>query len=248
MAYYKAFDTAKFKQSPVYVLCFRRYAPFDQFGVAFEGDHRASGSTSWKATSRTYGCLFFNRSEILYGFAGSSGSRWAGKASVVSLALRTLGFTTTDAAFADVSLDVVENVRPSVIAFSASTAGSNPLLPGAPDINTTVKMQFDFTKKGVLSINGGAFGDNFPNLEVFLVSPAGKSALLIDGRTTGGKDTGPSTRLPGSHDDHPLGQCHISLQLNDRGELISDFRTLPTTLPDYEPGSMTYGVHDLGDD
>lgn len=242
MASYKVFDQPRFQQSRVYTFWFRRYAPFDAFGgdtgFRFEGDHRASGSTSPKATSRTYGCLFFTTSEIIYGFSGSSGTTWEGYAPWTSAVpgIRILGeILNKDAkgatAFAKVSLDVAENVQPSVIEFTAATAGGMPLLPGTPDIDTFVKMNFDFTQKGVLAIKGHATGDDFPNLEMFFVTPGGRSALLVDAYTTGGQDSGPVTRLLGSHDDQLIGHCYLSLPLNDRGELISDYRAHQTTMP-----------------
>lgn len=241
MAIYKIFDPTKFQQSQVFSFWFRRYAPFDEFGGAtgfrFEGDHRDSGSTSAKATSRTYGCLFFTTSEILYGFSGSSGTRWAGYAPWTAgvPGIRILGEILNKdvkgvVAFANVSLVVVENVRPNIVEFSASTAGGMPLLPKTPDIDTTVKMRFDFTRNGSLNTSGYVFGDDFPNLEVFLVSPTGKSALLVDGYTTAGRDTGPVTELLGSHSNQLLGQFNFSLPLNDRGELIADFRAPRTTM------------------
>lgn len=242
MASYKVFDQPKFQHSHVYTFWFRRYAPFDDFGATgfrFEGDHRDSGSTSERATSRTYGCLYFTTSEVLYGFSGSSGTTWEGYAPWTSgmLGVRILlDVLNNDAkgatAFTNVSLDVVENVQPNIIEFTASTAGAMPLLPHvSPDIDTTVKMKFDFTQKGVLAIKGHAIGDDFPNLEIFLVTPSGRSALLVDSYTTGGQDSGPMTRLLGSHDENLIGSCYLSLPLNDRGELISDYRAHPTTMP-----------------
>lgn len=239
MAIYKSFDRAKFDEQPVFTVCFRRYAPFDEFGgghiYKFEGDHRTSGSTSFKDTSRTYGCLFFSRSEILYGFSGTSGTKWVGfhwyMWAVPSL--RILGTNTGDdvVAYAKVSLDVGENVRPDIIEFNASTAGSMPLLPATPDIDTFVKLRFDFTQKGTLIASGRVFGDDFPNLEVFLVSPGGaKSALLVDGRTTGSQETGPITDIWGSHEDQLLSQFNFSLPVDDGGSLLSDFRAQATTI------------------
>jgi hypothetical protein len=130
----------------------------------------------------------------------------------------------------NVSLDVHEFVRPSVIEFTASTAGSNPLTPGAPDVDTKIKARFDFTKQGSLIASGRVFGDDYPNLEVFVAAPNGRTALLIDGRTTGGQDTGVLTRLWGSHDDQLLGQFHVSLPLGDRGGFQSDFRAGATNM------------------
>ena len=167
MAHYKSFDLAKFQKSVLYSLQFRRYAPFDDFGGAsgfrFEGDHRDSGSTSLKATSRTYASIFFTTSEILYGYSGSSGTRLVGYAPWTGglLALRILGDILNPdmkdvVGFADVSLDILEFVKPGVVEFTASTAGGMPLLPGTPDINTTIKVRLDFTEQGALVASGRA--------------------------------------------------------------------------------------------
>jgi hypothetical protein len=262
MALYKTVDADKIHKFPVFLLWFRRYTPFDEFGggesISFEGDHRVGPSTSPNDTSRTYACLFFNREEVLYGFSGSSGTLSLGP---LSVGLRAwLGYPTRD--FAEVSLKILEYNYPNVVAFTAHTAGANPLVPGSPDIDTIIKAQFDFSNPKLMKVSCQAFGDNFPNLEVFLATGSGRPALLIDGRTTGGKDTGPMTRLPGSHSSHLLGQCSTALSL-DRGELESYFKAKPVSLPDYTfstnfetcvVGSMAFemdpksGTISLGDD
>ena len=81
-------------------------------------------------------------------------------------------------AFANVSLDVAENMQPGVIEFTAATAGGMPSLPGTPDIDTFVKMNFDFTQKGVLAIKGHATGDDFPNSRCSLLPLAGDPRCL----------------------------------------------------------------------
>ena len=72
MASYKVFDQPKFQQSRVYTFWFRRYAPFDAFGgdtgFRFEGDHRASGSTSPKATSAPWLPVFHHVGDCLWVF------------------------------------------------------------------------------------------------------------------------------------------------------------------------------------
>jgi hypothetical protein len=229
MAYYKVFDREKALQSPVFLFWFRRYAPFDKFGGAtgfeFEGDHREGPSTSPSATSRTYACLFVNRSEVLYGFSGSSGTRflgysaWTGGLLGIRMMMEVINKDTKGAfAYADVSLDVAEHNASNYVSFTASTAGANPLVPGSPDIDTIVKASFFFNHPKTLVVQGEVFGDNFPNLEIFLSSRS-LSWLLLDFRTTGWQDTGPITRLLGSHDDQSLGKFSASLPLNDKGEL-----------------------------
>ena len=207
---------------PNYGLYFRRYAPFSTFGVpSFEGDNRTGPSTSLKDTSRTYGCVMFNQFEIVYNFMGSSGTHYHSSVwgDIVGMA--------------KVSGTVVRSrlAGPGLIEFEASTAGGNPLVPKAPDIDTFVTARFDFGSSGALRVSGEAFGDNFPNLEVFLLCyRSGHTALLLDGRTTGGRRTGPMVRLPGTHRNQSLGRFNAMLNLNDRFELTNDSTTSPTTM------------------
>jgi hypothetical protein len=219
------------RKYPTFGLYFRRYAPFDTFGAnplgmgqRFEGDKRTAASTSLKASSRTYGIVMFNRNGIVYQISGSSGTEihpllWGDIVGMAKVAMTVVRTTLAG---------------PSLFEFTASTAGANPLVPKSPDIDTIVKARVDFGTPGLLRLDGEAFGDNFPNLEVFLLCyRSTHTALLIDGRTTGGRDTGPYTRLFGSHSGHSLGRFSVSLGLNQKGELASDYRSSPTTLPDY---------------
>ena len=232
MAYYKTFDRDKAIRSPVFLFNFRRYAPFKKFGGAtgfdFEGDDRGP-STSPSATSRTYACLFVNRSEVLYGFSGTSGTRflgysdWTGGLLGIRVLAEALNANTKGAVgFSDVSLHVREQNAANLVAFTASTAGANPLVPGSFDIDTIVKAKFFFHPK-TLIVEGEVFGDDFPNLEVFVTSRS-KSAMLLDFRTTGGQETGPVARLKGSHSDQSLGKFSVALPLNDNGELAREIK------------------------
>lgn len=211
--------------APGFGLWFRRYAPFDEFGFGFEGDHRAEASTSFKDTSRTYGCVLFNQFQIINQFANTSGTH-----------RHTILFGEI-VGFAKVAMTVVRATisGPGLIGFTAHTAGRMPLSPEAvtPDIDTYVKMQFSFGMNS-LRVTGEAFGDNFPNLEVFLhCYPSKRSALLLDGRTTGGKNTGPLARLSGTHSNHSLGLMNAILPLNNKRELDADYRTGATTMGEY---------------
>lgn len=230
MAMYKEFNPQKFQQSTVYALWFRRYAPFDTFGggtgFEFEGDHREGPSTSPKDTSRTYACIYFNSTEVLYGFSGTSGTRWVGYGgwSAGIPGPRILGEILNKdlkgqiVGYANVSLDVKEDNSPHIVSFTASTAGGNPLVPGSPDIDTTITAEINFYHQDTFVIAGEAFGDNFPNLEVFLKS-SGHSAMLIDFRTSGSQDFGPVTRLWGSSSDLSLGKFSAYLPLDKNGGL-----------------------------
>jgi len=229
MADYHPEDAQKY---PSFGLFFRRYAPFETFaradqpinlGGSSEGDHRADASTSLKATSRTYGCVMFNREGIFYNFAGSSGT-----------VTHTLLWGDI-VGMADVGINVIPlSSGSNLVAFIASTAGGYRLLPGSPDIDTMVRAQIDFTDPKWMRIAGEAFGDNFPNLEVFVrCFRSSHSALLIDGRTTGGRDTGPFTRLIGTHSDYSLGKFVANLGLSNEGQLLADRTVAATSMGDY---------------
>ena len=198
---------------PPFALWFRRYAPFSTFGVpSFQGDNRGP-STSLKVTSRTYGCVLFSEQTVLNTFANSSGTHY-----------KPLLFAEIQA-HARVSMATVRTKLhgPSLIEFQASTAGANPLIPGSPDIDTYITARADFGMPRTLRISVVARGDNFPNLEVFLYCfTTSRTALLIDGRTTGGRRTGPVTRLPGSHSEQFLGSSNANLLLSEIGGLRSD--------------------------
>ncbi len=209
---------------PTYGLYFRRYAPFDTFGIpSFEGDKRAEASTSLKATSRTYGCVMFNQFEIVQYFAGTSGTHYHSSVWGDIVGMSKVSETVVRTRLAG----------PGLIEFEASTAGGNPLIPKSPDIDTFVTARFDFGfgSPRLMRITGEVFGDNFPNLEVFLLCyRSSYTALLIDGRTTGGRRTGPVTRLAGAHRQQSLGRLSGSLLLNENLELTRNYTTNPTTI------------------
>jgi hypothetical protein len=170
-----------------YALVFRRYAPFKSFGGGFEGDTRKSASTRDDASHRTSAVIRFNRSGVLNTSGSSSGTEWlvGGKK------------------FANVTVKVTnfEQQDKGVFIFQATSAGSNPLVPGAPDIDTRVLFGAAFSR-GYLGVNGFVSGDGFPNCEVFIKGPKGGTMLLVDYRTSSSGTTGPATRLPGANFDN----------------------------------------------
>lgn len=206
---------------PGFGLFFRRYAPFDTFGFGFRGDGRKEGSTSLTATARTYGLVGFNRAGLIKYFAGTSGTHYH---TTVWGDIVALAKVSRSVAWGNVA-------GPDLFQFSASTAGANPLVMGSPDIDTSVAGRFDFSHPTSLRVDLQARGDNFPNLEVFLVCfTTAHAALLIDGRTTGGQNTGPFTRLPGSHADQPLGRYNGYLALTPAGTLMNNTRAAASIL------------------
>lgn len=182
-------------------LYFRRFAPFASFGGGFDGDNR-SHSTSLKATSRTSACVQVTSSGALSHTGHSSGSEWL-------IGPKVYGSVETNVRF--------KYARNGVVAFVASSAGSNPLAPGAPDIDTIVVVTAMW-KPGELSIAGMVNGDGFPHAEIFLRDRKGTAHMLIE-YSTGSGWVGPFHRLWGSHSDNILGKFRAKIALNADGSL-----------------------------
>jgi hypothetical protein len=213
-----------------YGLWFRRYAPFERFGSlaigSFEGDNRGP-STSLRVTSRTYCCIMFRRSGIVRSFANSSGTRFDPYLGPLA------GGSVTG--HSDVRHRVASLPHDDGFRIRASSHGGNPLTPSAvtPDIDVYVDVRVGFGTN-TIEISGEAFGDNFPALEIFLYSyRSARAAMLLDGRTTGGANTGPPTRLEGTNSWFRLGSFHVRLRLAGDGELAANTTVPPTTLASY---------------
>jgi len=213
---------------PVYILFFRRYAPFARFGRFnpltvgfgyFEGDDRGP-STNISATSRTYAAVFFNRFGPVYDYAGSSGTEFHPAIGSVIKGM------------AKVNLAVVRSTLagPDLFGFEAHSEGGNPLVPKSPDIDTFVSARIDFGRPNKLVISGNVRGDSFPSLEVFVLDPAQRGALLVDGRATAGRSTGPMLHLMRSGVNNQLATFTVSLDLNQKGNFLHEFRAAPTDL------------------
>ena len=119
------------------------------------------------------------------------------------------------------------------VAEVACREGGNPLVPKSPDIDTFVRVRFDWLP-GFLKVEGEAAGDNFPALEIFLYSYVTKyTALLFDGSTTGGPNVGPAKRLFGSHKGHVLGRFRGLLALDANRDLATNYTVPKAKMPDY---------------
>lgn len=203
--------------TPGFGLHFRRYAPFEKFGIpSFKGDGRGA-STSLQATSRTYGCVLFNQFGILNRFGGSSGTEDA------NLVLHFLERKAMSAV--SISAERSNDAGPALLVFTASTAGSNPLIPASPDIDTKVVVRVDWGSGQAMRVSGTVAGDDFPNLEVFIrCYRSGRSALIVDGRTDRNRYTGPFT-LYGAWKQ--LCSFSASIPLSNQGIFISDQTCAP---------------------
>src|SRR5437016_8577628 len=121
-----------------YALVFRRYAPFNSFGGGFEGDTRTAPSTSPLASARTIDITYFDRTGAVRSIDLSSG--------------------TTHTIFDGHGMSKVSTrvsgviVGATSIAFSAASAGANPIVPLAPDIDTFVNLRVTFSSQDRKSV------------------------------------------------------------------------------------------------
>jgi hypothetical protein len=199
----------------MFALVFRRYAPFAKFGFGFEGDNRGGPSLSVHATARTVGVVLFARGSVGSMTGTSSGTQFVGGGDF----LRKLLGTPKSKVNCNLSR---QHCGANSISFIASTAGANPMfrIRGignvAPDIDTFVDFSAEWVGSGVRFI-GAVRGDDFPNAEVFVLDAKDQGCLLFDGRTTGGQDIGPMTRLAGAHELQRLGSFWCTMPLSSQG-------------------------------
>lgn len=193
----------------IYSLWFRRYAPFSEFGFGFEGDHRTTASTSMSATARTIGGVSFGPGIVGSGLSSSSGSSYTGLGSSFA------GWGGRHMSHVTSSVSVTTRTI-SAIRFTTSTAGANPMIPGAPDIDTYVNLSVTF-RTNELVFDGNVCGDDFPNAEVFVYDGVGNSVLLFDFVTSRGQNTGPMTGLAGAHETNTLGSFFARIPIRPSG-------------------------------
>jgi len=213
----------------MYQLVFRRYAPFSEFGGGFEGDHRINASTSLNDTARTIGIIGFDRTSIGSITGSSSGTRYIGAGKKIE---NFIG-TKTSSVSTSVNSKIISLNQ---IAFTASTAGANPMTPpGSPDIDTYVDFKAEWLVQPNSDIathirfSGKIRGDNFPNAEVFVLDANSGGVLLFNGVTTGGKNTGPMTRLAGAHVNQILGNFSNVVSISNE-KFDKSYSCAPTTM------------------
>ena len=184
-------------------LVVRRYAPFAEFGGGFEGDTRTKATTSPTATARTVGVVEFDAKSVRGYRSFSDGSEFLGAGKWLAAKIGKKYSTVKS------EVTGITNGRNSV-SFTVFTAGANPLLPGAPDIDTYVDFTATFAAdSGNTRYEGAMRGDSFPNAEVFVIEDSKREVLLLDFRTAGGKNTGPG-RLFGEHANLLLGTFSVN--------------------------------------
>lgn len=161
------------------------------------------------ATARTLGIVLFGRGMIGSIASNSSGTQFSGGGEWLrKVAGRHFSHVTGNL--------TGKSTTAGAVRFTASTAGANPMVPVAPDIDTFVDFTAEWLGTGV-RFSGVVRGDDFPNAEVFVLDENGMGCLLFDGRTTGGQDSGPFTRLAGDHESQVLGSFSCAVPLRPDG-------------------------------
>lgn len=164
-----------------YFVFMRRFAAPESFGMSFNGDNR-DPSTSLEVSSRVSGSFTLGGDGrgTLFNVC-SDPSHWAGitKTAIPGASL--------------INGDTLVTANPVII---FTTAGSWPILPMTPDINSRLDLEVmggysDITLSGTLS------GDPFPSAEVFIADTYGNSVMLTSYMTPINKTTGPLVGVPG---------------------------------------------------
>lgn len=194
-----------------YALWMRRYAPFDEFGLGFEGDHRAGATTAVNATARTIGIVSFGPNYVGSTTGWSSGSSFTGMGRTIQ---GNLGYPVGKVTS---SVHTVTRSMRSV-RFTFQTAGANPMVPAAPDIDSFLDLTAHFGRRS-LQLSGTLRGDSFPNAEVFIWDDQGNSRMLLDFATTGGRNSGPFTRLMGAGESNEVASFAVVLPTGPDGVL-----------------------------
>ncbi|PWR18812.1 hypothetical protein DKG75_17685 [Zavarzinia compransoris] len=194
-------------------MVFRRYAPFATFGLGFEGDSRTGPDMNASASSRTAAKVEFGPGYVGSVIGSSSGTSYG----------------TGPKKYAKVATDLkIRTKTDTALDFTASSAGANPMVPGAPDIDTFVDLKVQFLAKAIV-LTGKVRGDAFPNGEVLVFDGSGAAVLLFDFRTKGGKDSGPFTMLMGSGSGNTLGSFGpFSVPLDGSGNFLGSLGVRPT--------------------
>lgn len=199
----------------IYALWMRRYAPFDEFGLGFQGDKRSGATTAVDATARTIGIVCFGPGFVSTSSSWSSGSSFTGLGKTIR---GNLGYP-----HGKVTSSVsVKTKSSSLVRFTFQTAGANPMIPFglAPDIDSFLDLTVSF-ESTALVLTGTLSGDSFPNAEVFIWDDRGNSSLMLDFKTGGGRNTGPFTRLFGEGVNNSVQDFSVRLPVGPVGELLT---------------------------
>lgn len=101
------------------------------------------------------------------------------------------------------------------VGFETGYAGANPLVPGpTPDIDN--KSFFNVIQtKDMLTISVNAYGDNFPNTEMFVADPSGQTVFIGADVRAAGEDKNPTILIGGATEN--IINTSLSIKIDGKG-------------------------------
>ncbi|QOR76225.1 MAG: hypothetical protein IMW88_01220 [Thermoflavifilum sp.] len=172
---------------PIYI---RSFAPFEYFGGGFHGDDRTySTSTAQYVTSRLAHRFTVDPSARTY----NAGNVWSDDSYHPDLGRANA--TKNDKAYIKCFTHAADKNGNSIVTFTTVMAGSNPLVPMAPDIDVHTRFALiENEKAGTFRVIVNQTGDAFPAAETLIgdtkgnrlfigVSPAIGTVLSLIGDT-----------------------------------------------------------------
>jgi len=210
--------------STTFTVTVRRFAPFKEFGVGFHGDAGSRGVTTDGSGGFSTSPEVSSRITTVVKVEGEAVQQESYSS------VSTHPWTSPGVSVPDVSVDAhpTSTIDGHV---DLQVAGANPLTwtqghlspaPFGPDIDTDMSIDYEQIGQS-LRIAGTAWGDDFPNLEVFATDSAGNSFMLGTFQTGGGRDTGP-LRLFGAGEregEDQLLEFDAQVQVDEAGEFMS---------------------------
>lgn len=200
-----------------YLLVYRRYSSFKEFGGGFEGNDHSGPSTSLEAKALTIGIVVFSVGNVgsIVGYSlGTALIGWGSSVHHFTSAVTQRLKRNCSKALACASMTTAAL---ECVCFVAQTTGANPMTPLAPDIDTFADFQAIFRSSTAESI-GKIRGDSFPIAEIIVYNQCLTPALIFDFRTTGGMNTGPIACLMGSGEGNQIGELRLVMDVDECGQ------------------------------
>lgn len=210
-----------------YPITIRAFAPFKTFGFGFHGDNRGY-STYQGESSRVTNWIAFDTDKTSITTGAYSSPTWhTSKPNIIKTAK-------PEAEFRD-GLSITKKGDNKTFEFGTHVEGSNPLTPGAPNIDVFSDFSITENKKaGTLNISGNLTGDNFPSTEAFITDPSGQALFIGVGQIEKGTNpnTGPG-QLFGEDESNPITSFNFTITTDKNGNFTG-----------VREGKKTYSISD----
>ena len=192
-----------------YPITIRAFAPFKTFGGGFHGDNR--GYFTANVSARLHQKIYFDTDKTtLTTNAWSTPSSHYLNPDNKNTARPTVSFE------GDFIIKQIGDKKS--FKFGTHLAGSNPLTPGAPNIDVFSNFSITENKKaGTLDISGKITGDNFPSTEAFITDPKGNNAFIGVGFYEGS----PFTSLWGENKEKLITSFSFSIYTDKDGNFTN---------------------------